>query len=192
MTSHASPCQPLLNSHSELQISYQIRRSMKRTKVKGSAKAASKAMIAVEEDIFAEGITAPAKTESHTEVRGEEDDSNEDDESPEMVSSSHDDIKKLREMHEQMMLPAEKRNKKKKVRSISEINAVKKASEDEELDESILEVLGDLNEAKDSTGNNNNNDERLQAEEFKRMSRTLSKKKRKGLINAHARKSRKM
>lgn len=117
---------------------------------------------------------------------------NDDDDAPEIVTSNREDIKKLRDLHEQMMLPAEKRTKKRKAtKNLSIIPKVKKISEEEELDDSVLAALDGLNE-KESSTRDGDNVGLTDAEDFKKMTRTLSKKKRKGIINIHARKSRKM
>jgi hypothetical protein len=115
-----------------------------------------------------------------------------DDDAPEIVTSNMEDIKKLRDLHEQMMLPAEKRTKKRKsTKNLSIIADVKKFSEEEELDDSVLAALDGLNEKESSTRDGDKGG-RKDAEDFKRMTRTLSKRKRKGIINIHAKKSRKM
>jgi hypothetical protein len=121
-----------------------------------------------------------------------DDANNDDDDAPEIVMSNREDIKKLRDLHEQMMLPAEKRTKKRKAtKNLSIIAKVKKISEEEELDDSVLAALDGLNE-KESSTRDGDNVGLTDAEDFKKMTRTLSKKKRKGIINIHARKSRKM
>jgi hypothetical protein len=115
-----------------------------------------------------------------------------DDDAPEIVTSNREDIKKLRDLHEQMMLPAEKRTKKRKAtKNLSVIGGVRKISEEEELDDSVLAALDGLDE-KESSTRDGDNDGRKDAEDFKKMTRTLSKRKRKGIINIHAKKSRKM
>ena len=107
-----------------------------------------------------------------------------DNDAPETVTANSDDIKRLRELHEQMMLPANKRFKKRKVKPLP-IEEKKKIG-DQELDSSILVALDDLNELS-SVG-----DKLTEAEEYKKNLRTLSKRKRKGVINVHVKKSRKM
>ena len=65
-----------------------------------------------------------------------------DDEAPEVVLSSADEIKRLRQLHEEMMLPVAKKAKK-----LRKTNAVSSSSvqpnSNEELDASILEALDD-------------------------------------------------
>ena len=107
-----------------------------------------------------------------------------DNDAPETVTANSDDIKRLRQLHEQMMLPANKRFKKRKVKPLP-IEEKKKIG-DQELDSSILVALDDLNELS-SVG-----DKLTEAEEYKKNLRTLSKRKRKGVINVHVKKSRKM
>lgn len=105
---------------------------------------------------------------------------------PETVTANSDDIKRLRELHEQMMLPANKRFKKRKVKPLPILGEEKKKNGDQELDSSILVALDDLNE-QSSAG-----EKLTEAEEYKKNLRTLSKRKRKGVINVHVKKSRKM
>lgn len=107
-----------------------------------------------------------------------------DNDAPETVTANSDDIKRLRQLHEQMMLPANKRFKKRKVKPLP--IEEKKKNGDQELDSSILVALDDLNELS-SVG-----DKLTEAEEYKKNLRTLSKRKRKGVINVHVKKSRKM
>jgi hypothetical protein len=109
-----------------------------------------------------------------------------DDDAPETVNANSEDIRRLRELHEQMMLPANKRFKKKKVKPLPIFEGDKKITGDQELDSSILVSLGDLNEHSSSE------DRLTEAEEYKKNLRTLSKRKRKGVINVHVKKSRKM
>ena len=109
-----------------------------------------------------------------------------DNDAPETVTANSDDIKRLRELHEQMMLPANKRFKKRKVKPLPILGEELKKNGDQELDSSILIALDDLNE-QSSAG-----DKLTEAEEYKKNLRTLSKRKRKGVINVHVKKSRKM
>ena len=109
-----------------------------------------------------------------------------DNDAPETVTANSDDIKRLRELHEQMMLPANKRFKKRKVKPLPILGEELKKNGDQELDSSILVALDDLNE-QSSAG-----DKLTEAEEYKKNLRTLSKRKRKGVINVHVKKSRKM
>jgi hypothetical protein len=109
-----------------------------------------------------------------------------DDDAPETVNANSEDIRRLRELHEQMMLPANKRFKKKKVKPLPIFEEDKKVIGDQELDGSILVALGDLNEHSSSA------DRLTEAVEYKKNLRTLSKRKRKGVINVHVKKSRKM
>ena len=109
-----------------------------------------------------------------------------DNDAPETVTANSDDIKRLRELHEQMMLPANKRFKKRKVKPLPIFGEEKKKIGDQELDSSILIALNDLNEQ------SSDGDKLTEAEEYKKNLRTLSKRKRKGVINVHVKKSRKM
>lgn len=107
-----------------------------------------------------------------------------DNDAPETVTANSDDIRRLRELHEQMMLPANKRFKKRKVKPLP--IEEKKRIGDQELDSSILVALDDLNDQSSVR------DKLTEAEEYKKNLRTLSKRKRKGVINVHVKKSRKM
>ena len=107
-----------------------------------------------------------------------------DNDAPETVTANSDDIRRLRELHEQMMLPANKRFKKRKVKPLP--IEEKKRIGDQELDSSILVALDDLNDQSSVQ------DKLTEAEEYKKNLRTLSKRKRKGVINVHVKKSRKM
>ncbi len=77
--------------------------------------------------------------------KNEADDDDDDDDAPEVVKSGADEIKRLRELHEQMMLPTAKKMKKR--RRVDEAAAV--GDNDEELDASILAAVGeaDANDA---------------------------------------------
>ena len=105
---------------------------------------------------------------------------------PETVTANSDDIKRLRELHEQMMLPANKRFKKRKVKPLPIFEEERPKTGDKELDSSILVALDDLN------GHSQLDARLTEAEEYKKNLRTLSKRKRKGVINVHVKKSRKM
>lgn len=88
---------------------------------------------------------------------------------PEEVSARTEDIQKLRELHEQMMLPAEKRAKKRKGRPIP-ISSGEGRTEtgDEELDDSILAVLDSVNDTEESKqiidNEKESNTEKIEAE----------------------------
>lgn len=139
-----------------------------------------------------QGITALESINKSAHNMPEDVNDDDDNDAPEIVTSNREDIRKLRDLHEQMMLPAEKRTKKRKnTKNLPIIVDVKKISGEDQLDDSILAALGGLND-KDSQAKDADNDGRTDAEDFKKMTRTLSKKKRKGIINIHARKSRKM
>ena len=109
-----------------------------------------------------------------------------DNDAPETVTANSEDVRRLRELHEQMMLPANKRFKKRKVKPLPIFEEENKIIGDQELDSSILVALNDLNEHSSS------GDKLTEAEEYKKNLRTLSKRKRKGVINVHVKKSRKM
>lgn len=139
-------------------------------------------MVKSKGDMFEEGIRAPSRAASKAkalQLQDDEYDADRNDE-PEQVSANSEDIRKLRELHEQMMLPADKRTKKRKARQLPVI-AEKEAGDDEEkLDDSVLAALDSVNDGRLEEG-----------EKVARSAATESNNKPNG-IDIYAMRSRKM
>ena len=143
-------------------------------------------------NIFADGIKAPQKSRATNKAKAlqlqdDEFDADRNDE-PEEVSADSDDIKKLRELHEQMMLPANKRTKKRRARSTTMpiiVEENKAATDDDELDESILAALDGV-DSKEASRSEVGNKRSANAED------QTNTDIRAGGINIYSTKSRKM
>ena len=121
-------------------------------------------------------------------LQDDDDDANSD-EKPEEVSANREDIMKLRELHEQMMLPASKRTKKRKGRSSLQIADIKTGvpRKEEKLDDSVLAALESINEAEHNT-----NRISPQADEVDMISDILISDSRNNRVDSRQTKSRKM
>lgn len=144
-------------------------------------------MVKSKGDMFEEGIIAPNKSRAVNKAKAlqlqddeyDGDGNNE----PEEVSSNSEDIRRLRELHEQMMLPADKRTKKRKTRQLPTIEESKKVNDKEKLDDSVLAALDGINENEESRNEPENED----------INKSIPKNNtRKGGIDIYAMKSRKM
>jgi hypothetical protein len=127
--------------------------------------------------IFEDDLEAENKAKSRAtnkakalKIQDNEYDNDNDNDIPEEISGKNEETRKLRELHEQMMLPKEKRGKKRKAKTASDDFS------NEELDESVLAMLNDMNE---------NENKKIAENEFDEV--TL-----KNRINAAERRSRRM
>ena len=149
-------------------------------------------MVKLKENMFEEGIRAPQKSRESNIAKTLKLQDNEFDgdgnEEPEVVSANREDMLKLRELHEQMMLPASKRTKKRKTRPLLQIANIKKGTADnEELDDSVLTGLGSVN-VKEA----NKHEISLRKDEAKETSRMMTPESRNNGIDSYPTKSRKM
>lgn len=140
-----------------------------------------------------EEISAPQKsraTNKSKALKPQDDDYDADDnEKPEEVSGNREDIMKLRELHEQMMLPASKRTKKRKGTSSMQIADIKTgvSTKEKKLDDSVLAALEGVNESE-----NNINRIPSQADEVDIIVDALASDSRSNRIDTRPTKSRKM
>jgi hypothetical protein len=110
--------------------------------------------------IFEDDLEADNKAESRAtskakalNIQDNEYDNDNDNDIPEEISGKNEETRKLRELHEQMMLPKEKRGKKRKAKPVSDDFS------NEELDESVLAMLNDMNENENKKLTENESDE---------------------------------